>query len=277
MDIRTTIKLNSGGNIPALGLGVFQAPDGEECTNAVRWALEAGYRHIDTASIYKNEAGVGEGIRQSGVPREEIFLTTKLWNDDQRQGRQRQAFEESLERLGVDYVDLYLIHWPVAAKIIESWAVLEELHKEGRARAIGVSNFHKHHLDTLMASAKVTPSVNQIECHPRLTQVPLRAYDKKLDIINEAWSPLGGSKKGNLTGHPELSAIGAKYGKSAAQAMIRWGLQHGMVTIPKSVRKERILENAEVFDFALSAGDMAAIDAMNRDERVGPDPDNFDF
>jgi len=277
MDIRTTIQMNNGRGIPALGLGVFRMSDDEECVNAVRWALEAGYRHIDTASVYENEAAVGAGIRQSGVPREEIFLTTKLWNEDQRQGRQRQAFEESLRRLDVDYVDLYLIHWAVEGKIAESWKVLEELCAEGKTKAIGVSNFQEHHLDELMASSQVVPAVNQIECHPRLTQIAQRACDKRLGIVTEAWSPLGGSKHGNLTGNPELTAIGAKYDKSAAQVMIRWGLQGGMVTIPKSVHKERIEANAKVFDFALSAEDMAAIDAMNRDERVGPHPDKVNF
>ncbi len=277
LNIQSTIKLNNGVEIPRLGLGVFRAKDGEETANAVRWALEAGYRHIDTAAVYGNEEGVGKGIRDSGVPREEIFLTTKLWNDEMRAGRQRKAFDESLERLGVSHVDLYLIHWPVKTKYVESWMVMEQLYQEGLARAIGVSNFLEHHLDDLLKTATVVPAVNQVECHPRLSQKPLKAYCDKLGIAFESWSPLGGSRDGNLTTNPELAAIGAKYGKSAAQVILRWHLQHDFIVIPKSVHKDRIEANGNLFDFALSDADMAAIDAMNMDARVGSHPDTFTF
>ena len=277
LNIRSTITLNNGVEIPRLGLGVFRAADGEETANAVRWALEAGYRHIDTAAVYRNEEGVGQGIRESGVPREEIFLTTKLWNDDMRAGRQREAFEESLVRLGVSYVDLYLIHWPVKTKYNESWQVMEQLYKEERIRAIGVSNFLEHHLEDLMCIATVVPAVNQVECHPRLSQKPLKAFCDTLGIRFESWSPLGGGREGNLTANPELAAIGAKYGKSAAQVILRWHLQHDFIVIPKSVRQERIVENGNLYDFSLSDADMAAIDAMNQDARVGSHPDTFTF
>ena len=277
MNIRTVKTMNNGVDIPTLGLGVFLAPDGRQTADAVRWALEAGYRHIDTAAIYRNEASVGLGMRESGVPREEIFLTTKLWNNDMRAGRQREAFEESLKKLGTDYVDLYLIHWPVAGKYNESWQVMESLYSEGRMRAIGVSNFHVHHMEDLLAQAKVVPAVNQVECHPLLSQKPLMHYCEKLGIVFEAWSPIGGGDAGNLAGNAELAAIGAKYGKSAVQAILRWHLQRGEVVIPKSIHKERIIENADLYDFELDASDMAAVDAMNRDQRVGASPDSFTF
>ncbi|MDR3052162.1 MAG: aldo/keto reductase [Oscillospiraceae bacterium] len=277
MNIHTVTPLNNGVQIPMLGLGVFQSKDGEETANAVAWALKAGYRHLDTAAVYGNEASVGEGIRRSGIPRNQIFITTKLWNEDQRRGRQRQAFEDSLEKLGVSTVDLYLIHWPVAGKYNESWKVLEQIYADGLARAIGVSNFHRSHLDDLLTVAKVTPAVNQVECHPRLTQEPLRAYCKQLGIAFEAWSPLGGGGAGNLTSNPTLLEIGLRHNKSAAQVMIRWELQHGIITIPKSVHKERIEANADVFGFELNPSEMKRIDGLNQDLRSGPDPDHFDF
>ena len=277
LSLQSTLVLNNGVEIPRLGLGVFRAGGDEETAQSVRWALEAGYRHIDTAAVYGNVRGVAQGIRDSGVPRDEIFITTKLWNDDMRADRQREAFEESLERLGVDYVDLYLIHWPVKGKYVASWQVLEQLYKEGRIRAIGVSNFLEHHLEDVMKVATVVPAVNQLECHPRLTQKPLKAVCDRLGIAFESWSPLGGSRTGNLTASPELTAIGAKYGKSAAQVILRWHLQCGFVVIPKSVHQERIVANADLYDFSLSLADMAAIDAMNRDERVGSHPDTFTF
>ena len=277
MNIRTVKTMNNGVDIPTLGLGVFRAPDGRQTADAVRWALEAGYRHIDTAAIYGNEESVGLGIRESGVPREEIFLTTKLWNNDMRADRQREAFEESLKKLGTDYVDLYLIHWPVAGKYTASWKVMESLYSEGRMRAIGVSNFHVHHMEDLLSQAKVVPAINQVECHPLLSQSPLKHYCEKLGIVFEAWSPLGGGGSGNLAGNAELAAIGAKHGKTAAQAILRWHLQRGQVVIPKSIHKERILENANLYDFELGVADMAAIDAMNRDQRFGSSPDSFTF
>lgn len=275
--IKTEKTLNNGIAIPMLGLGVFRAPDGKETANAVRWALEAGYRHIDTAAIYGNEVGVGQGIRESGVPRSEIFLTTKLWNADMRADTQQQAFEESLRRLGTDYVDLYMIHWPVAGKYKSSWKVMEGLYRTGRMRVIGVCNFHERHMEDLLSEATIVPAINQVECHPLLSQIPLKAYCEKLGIAFESWSPLGGGGDGNLTDNKDLAAIGAKHGKSAAQAVLRWHLQRGTVVIPKSVHKDRILANADLFDFALDADDMAAIYAMNRDQRVGSSPDSFTF
>lgn len=277
LNLQTTKKLNNGIEIPMLGLGVFKTPDGRETVDAVRWALEAGYRHIDTAAVYRNEAGVGQGIRESGVPRSEIFLTTKLWNADMRADRQREAFEQSLERLGTDYVDLYLIHWPVTEKYMASWKIMEELYAQGRMRAIGVSNFQMHHIEDLLAGSKVVPSVNQCECHPLLTQVPLRNYCERLGIVFESWSPLGGTGAGNLVGNPDIAAIGARYGKSAAQVMLRWQLQRGNVVITKSVHQDRIIANTQLYDFELSSDDMQALFAMNLDQRVGADPDHFPF
>ncbi|HWR23745.1 MAG TPA: aldo/keto reductase [Feifaniaceae bacterium] len=268
-------KLNNGVEIPLLGLGVFQIPQGAKTAEAVRSALVSGYRHIDTAAIYGNEQDVGAGIRQSGVGREEIFLTTKLWNDDMRKGRMREAFFESLKKLQTDYVDLYLIHWPVAGRYMDSWRVLEELYAEGRVRAIGVSNFHKHHLEDILSIARVTPAVNQIERHPLLSQTPLIQYCEDLGIAIEAYSPLGGTG-GTLLNNEVLQKIGKKYGKSPAQTVLRWNVQRGIIALPKSVHAERIQSNAEI-GFILSEADMAAIDALNRDERVNADPDHFNF
>ena len=240
----------------------------------MRWALEAGYRHIDTAAAYGNERSVGDGIRQSGIARMDVFVTTKLWNEDMRQNRQHDAFLKSLELLRTDYVDLYLIHWPVAGKYMESWEVLIRLYEEGLVKAIGVSNFQAHHLDDIIRSTGVVPAVNQIEVHPKLTQVPLCEYCEKLGVVPEAWSPLG---HGTLLSDEALSSIARRHGKSVAQVIIRWDLQRNIVTIPKSVNKKRITENAHVFDFELSDEDMAAIAALNCDERTGADPDHFSF
>jgi diketogulonate reductase-like aldo/keto reductase len=275
MDIKSTRKLNNGVDIPCLGLGVFQSPEGPETSNAVRWAIEAGYIHIDTAKIYGNEKSVGEGVRAGGVAREKLFITTKLWNGDMRANRQEQAFEESLKALGMDYVDLYLIHWPVE-NYLESWKAMEKIYAGGKARAIGVSNFQTHHLDKLLAQAKVVPAVNQIELHPRLTQEPLRRYCADKGIAIEAWSPIGG-QGGNLLSDPVLKDIAAKHGKTPAQVVIRWDLQSDIITFPKSVHQARIKENCSVFDFELSADEIKAIDKLNRNQRVGADPDNFSF
>ncbi|NLF28338.1 MAG: aldo/keto reductase [Clostridiales bacterium] len=274
MDIRSTIRLNNGVEIPRLALGVFQVEDAKTA-DCVRWALEAGYRHIDTAAVYANERGVGKGMRDSGVPREDIFLTTKLWNDDMRKNRPLEAFEESLERLGTDYVDLYLIHWPVVG-FEKSWPVMEKLYREGRARAIGVSNFHRRHMEELLKIAKVVPAVDQIELHPFLTQKPLVEYCRSLGVEVEGWRPLGGND-GQLRDDPAIARIAKKHGHTAAQVLIRWSLQSGIIALPKSARRERIVDNAKVFDFELSSEDMKAIDALNRDFRTGPDPDTFDF
>ncbi len=274
--IDSTRTLNNGVEIPLLGLGVFRAENGRETERAVLWALEAGYRHIDTAAAYGNEESVGRAIRDSGIPRSEIFLTTKLWNEDSRRGTEAEAFNRSLDLLGTDYVDLYLVHWPVPGRFEKSYVALEPLYRAGHIKALGVSNFHRHHLEALAKATDLTPAVDQVECHPLLGQKPLVDYCEGLGIAVTCWSPLGGVRL-NLTADPTLAGIGAKYGKTAAQVIIRWELQRGLVTIPKSVRRERIAENAGVFDFELSHADMLAIGDMNRNQRAGSDPDNFDF
>ncbi|MFK4565771.1 aldo/keto reductase [Enterococcus sp. UD-01] len=274
MSLEKTKQLANGSIIPRLGLGVWRAKDGAEASDSVKWALETGYRLIDTAAVYDNEASVGEGIRASGVPREEIFVTTKLWNADQGYESTFKAFDESLERLGLDYVDLYLIHWPVEGKYKDSWRAMEEIYDSGRAKAIGLSNFHQHHVEDIMKDARVLPVVDQIELHPRLTQEPLRKFLTEHDIAVEAWSPLG---QGTILKEPTLIEIGDKYNKSAAQVIIRWHLQNDIIVFPKSVHKERIQENFDVFDFELSDEDMEKINQLNTGERVGADPDNFDF
>jgi diketogulonate reductase-like aldo/keto reductase len=266
--------LHNGVKMPWFGLGVWKAKNGEEVIHAVKTALELGYRHIDTAAIYKNEEGVGQAIKESGVPREEIFITTKVWNADQGYETTLKAFETSLQKLGLDYVDLYLVHWPVKEKYKETYKALEKLYKDGYVRAIGVSNFQIHHLEDLMADCEIKPMVNQVEYHPRLTQKELHAFCKEHGIQLEAWSPL---MQGKLINEPTLIEIGEKYGKSPAQVILRWDLQNEVVTIPKSVKPHRIKENADLFDFELTAEDMEKIHALNKDERIGPDPDNFDF
>ncbi|MDR1360122.1 MAG: aldo/keto reductase [Deltaproteobacteria bacterium] len=259
--------------MPFVGLGVWMAKN-DETVQAVKWALQAGYRHIDTASIYKNEAAVGQGVKESGLPREQVFLTTKLWNDDMRNGRQMEAFEDSLRALGTDYVDLYLLHWAVQDVYIPSWKILEEIYAQGRAKAIGVCNFQQHHLVRLLDAATVKPVINQFECHPYLTQEPLIAFCEKQGIACEAWGPLGG-RGAPLASNPELAAIGENYGKSAAQVILRWNLQRGVRFLPKSVHQERILANSQLFDFTLSAADMQAIGALNQNKRLNLslDPD----
>ena len=275
MAIQSTITLNNGTVIPQVGLGVFQTPDGDTTVNAVQTALENGYRHIYTAMIYRNEASVGEGIRRAGLPRGDFFVTTKLWNDDIRAHRGKDAFQESLDRLGLDYVDLYLIHWP-ADEWQQAWDDLQEIYASGRAKAIGVSNFQKHHIDELLANSDVLPAVDQIESSPQFTNHELIGQLRSKGIVAEAWSPLGGTG-GNLLGSPVLAEIGAKYGKSAAQVVIRWHIQRGVVVLPKSTHAERIKQNFDVFDFNLTSEDMTDITALNTGKRNGADPDNFDF
>lgn len=275
MAIQSTITLNNGTVIPQVGLGVFRTPDGDTTVNAVTAALEAGYRHIDTAMIYRNETSVGEGIRRSGVPRDDIFVTTKLWNDDIRARRGQDAFEESLERLGLDYVNLYLIHWP-ADGWQQAWDDLQAIYASGRAKAIGVSNFQRHHLEELLANSDVKPAVDQIESSPQFANQELIDFAHAQDIDVEAWSPLGGTG-GTLLADPRLSEIGAKYGKSAAQVVIRWHIQRGVIVLPKSTHAERIRQNLDVFDFQLSDADMAAVNAIDTGRRNGADPDDFDF
>lgn len=274
LHISEAVELANGVKMPWLGLGVYKAKEGEEVEQAVKAALRIGYRSIDTAAFYDNEEGVGRVVRESEVSREELFITTKVWNTDQGYDSTLAAFEASLRRLGMEYVDLYLIHWPVKGKYKETWRALETLYREGRVRAIGVSNFQVHHLEDLMADAEIKPMVNQVEFHPFLTQETLRAFCRKEGIQLEAWSPL---MRGEVMNVPEIVELSKKYGKTPAQIVLRWDLQHGVVTIPKSVREERIRENADLFDFELSAEDMAKLDALNRNHRFGPDPDNFHF
>jgi diketogulonate reductase-like aldo/keto reductase len=276
------VKLNNGLEMPMLGFGVFKVEEGQEGIDVVKTALECGYRSIDTAAIYGNEKSVGKAIKESGVPRKEIFLTTKLWNEDQRTGDPEKAFEQSLEYLGTDYVDLYLIHWPVPGKFVDSWLALEKIYKSGRAKAVGISNFREHHIEEIKKVWSVVPMMNQIEMHPRLTQKPLIKFCKDLNIVPQSWSPLGGTSnkegvKDNLLDNEVIKSIGEKYGKSAAQVILRWNIDLGIVAIPKSVTPSRIKANIDIFDFALTADEIASIDALNQDQRVGPDPDNFDF
>lgn len=273
--LKATVPLNHGGPMPWLGLGVFQMPDDASTEKAVRAALDLGYRSIDTASIYRNERGVGQALRASGLRREEIFVTTKVWNDDMRRDRVEAAFDESLARLGLDYVDLYLLHWPIAGRMVSSWRVLEKLQRAGRIRAIGVSNYMIPHLEELLAAAEIAPAVNQIEYHPYLQSRPLVAFCRARGIVVEAWSPL--MQAGPLLADPALTAIARRHGRTVAQVVLRWDLQQGVVTIPKSVRPERIAENAGVFDFRLSQSEMSAIDALDRNQRNGSDPFHFSF
>ena len=260
--------------MPYFGLGVWRSEDGKEVMDAIGHALDAGYRAIDTAAIYQNEAGVGKAIADSGVPREEIFVTSKVWNSDQRSGDIRAAFDTSMKKLDLDYLDLYLVHWPVAGKYKATWKVLEELYKEGRVKAIGVSNFLQHHLEDLLSDVDIVPMVNQMEFHPRLIQQDLVNFCQAKGIQYEAWSPL---MQGQIFDIPLLQELAEKYHKSIAQLALRWNLQKGVVTIPKSVKKSRIASNTDLFDFEISDADMQAIDGLDQHKRVGPDPDHFDF
>ncbi|WP_201007404.1 aldo/keto reductase [Paenibacillus glycanilyticus] len=272
------VILQNGVAMPWLGLGVFKVEDGSVVIQSVKDAIKNGYRSIDTAAIYDNETGVGQAVRESmaehGIERKDLFITSKVWNADLGYESTLAAFETSLNKLGLDYLDLYLIHWPVEGKYKDAWRALETLYKQGRVKAIGVSNFHVHHLQDLMKDAEVMPMVDQVEYHPMLAQNELRTFTREHNIQLEAWSPL---MQGQLLDHPVLGEIAAKHSKSVAQVILRWDLQNGVVTIPKSIKESRIIENAHVFDFELSSDDMAAIDALNEDRRVGPDPDNFDF
>jgi diketogulonate reductase-like aldo/keto reductase len=268
--VRTALlELGTGAKIPQVGLGVWQAGSGRATRNAVTEALRAGYRHVDTARIYGNEADVGAAIRESGVPREEVFVTTKLWNDDQGYDRALRAFDQSLERLGLEYVDLYLLHWPVPGRRRDSWRALEKLFAEKRARAIGVSNFLVPHLEDLMKVAKVAPAANQIELTPFLQRRETLALCKQLGIVVEAYSPLTRGKRLN---HPVIRAIAGEVKRSPAQVLLRWGIQRGAVVLPKSVTPARIVENAALFDFALDAEAMARLDALDENLVTGWDP-----
>jgi len=261
--------LHNGLHMPSFGLGVWQVKRGEEVENAIRWAIEAGYRHFDTARIYGNETNVGKIVRESGIPREEFFVTTKLWNDEQGFESAKAAFQVSLDKLQMDYVDLYLIHFPVKKKRLESWTALEEIYASGKAKAIGVSNFMKNHLEELLSVAKVIPMVNQVEFHPFLNLSDLKSFGKSKGIALEAYSPLG---NGKLLNQEAISTIAKKYQRSNAQIMIRWSLQLGNIVIPKSSNRERIKENITVFDFEISSDDMTILNGLNQNLRTCWDP-----
>jgi diketogulonate reductase-like aldo/keto reductase len=263
------VRLANGVEMPRLGLGTYKSAEGGDVEGSVLAALELGYRSVDTASLYGNEAGIGRAIAASGVPRSEIFLTSKVWNDEQGYDNTLTAFSRSLERLETDYLDLYLVHWP-RTETPETWRAIERLYAEGAVRAIGVCNHLEHHLEALLSVAEVAPMVDQYEMHPWLQQPSLRRYCEAHDIVVEAWAPL---MKGRVAEEPALVEIAERRGKSPAQVAIRWLLQHGVVTIPKSVHRERIAENAGVFDFALTDAEMSAIDAVDRGHRFGPEPD----
>jgi 2,5-diketo-D-gluconate reductase A len=269
-----SVDLGGDVTIPQLGLGVFQTP-ADETERVVSNAFEAGYRHVDTAAIYRNEEGVGRAVAGSGLGRDEVFVTTKLWNDGHGRDRAPGALAASLERLGLDYVDLYLIHWPAPGndKYLETWEALLELQQEGLARAVGVSNFQVPHLERIIEATGVSPAINQIELHPWLQQSELRSFGSEHRIATEAWSPL--AKGGERLSDPVLTEIAAAYDKSVAQVILRWHVQLGNVVIPKSVTPERIAANIDVFDFALSDDDLARIAALDEGDRTGFDPDTF--
>ncbi len=276
-----TIKLSNGYEIPALGYGTWNTPDGDVATDSIKYALSKGYRHIDTAAIYKNEASVGKGIALSGVKREDIFLTSKVWNTHRGYEKTMCAFFQTIRDLNVEYLDLYLIHWPATAHHydnwesinLSTWSALTELYRSGKVKAIGVSNFKPHHLKALM-QADIKPMINQIEMHPGMLQEETVEYCKEHDIAIEAWAPLG---RGKLLSNPTLVRIAEKYQKSVAQLCIRWCLQHGAIPLPKSVTPSRIDDNLDVFDFEISHDDMVVIDSLKDIEWSGQDPDKIEF
>ncbi|MEQ9378879.1 MAG: aldo/keto reductase [Imperialibacter sp.] len=273
-DIRGTVKLNNGIQMPYFGLGVFKTKDGKEVVDSINHAVEAGYRLIDTAALYGNERGVGDAVRALGIPRKDIFVTSKVWNSEQGYEPTLKAFDHSIKRLGLDYVDLFLIHWPVKGKYKETWRALEKLLNEGYIRSIGVSNFLQHHLEDLMTSSSTVPAVNQIEFHPHLVQQNLLDFCADKNIQVEAWSPL---MQGGVFKIDALKQLAEKYNKTIAQVVLRWNLQKGVATIPKSVTPARISENAAIFDFNIGPEDMVVIDHLDMHHRVGADPDNFSF
>lgn len=281
------IILNNQLVVPQLGLGVWQANDGKEVESAVKFAINNGYRLIDTAAIYGNETGVGLGIKNSGVPREELFITTKVWNGDQGYDKTLAAFDHSMKLLGLEYVDMYLIHWPQPARGLynDTWRAMEKLYKQGRIKALGVCNFEISHLQDLMEHATIQPAVNQVELHPYFPQIELRKFAKANNIALESWSPIGGSGgSGGRNNHdtplleqPVLHTIGQKYNKTPAQVVIRWHIRNDLIVIPKSVHEDRIMQNIDVFDFELTSDDMNAINSLETGKRGGADPNTFNL
>ena len=267
------ITLNNGISIPQVGIGVFKIPP-DQTRAATALAIEVGYRHIDTAELYGNEAGVGEAVRESGIDRSEFFVTSKLNNGAHAYDDALAAFDQTLATLDIGYLDLFLIHWPLptVGDFVETWKAMEEIYRGGKVRAIGVSNFQTHHLDRLLGECSVVPAVNQIEVNPHLTNEKVRAYDIEHGIATEAWSPIA---RGRVLDEPAIVAIAERVGRSPAQVTLRWHVQRGDIIFPKSVHAARLRENLELFDFELTADDMAAISALNRDQRTGPDPDTF--
>ncbi|MBC1501326.1 aldo/keto reductase [Listeria weihenstephanensis] len=276
MELRSadTKGFHNGQEIPLVGLGVWKMADEREAVEAIQIAVDAGYRAIDTAKVYENEEFVGRAIREVDVPRETLTITTKLWNADHGYDETLRAFETSMKKLQLDYLDLYLIHWPVGS-YKDSWRAMERLYNEGLVKSIGVSNFHQHHLENLFTTANEKPVIDQIEMHPLLSQKPLRSYLESQDIVHEAWSPL--AKGGELLNNPVLKSIAEARDLTVAQVILRWHLNNGSVIIPKSVTPERIRSNIDLFDFDLSATDMEQIDALNEDKRTGSDPDSEEF
>jgi methylglyoxal/glyoxal reductase len=274
LSINSTTSLNNGVEMPVLGLGVWKSQQGGEVESAIEYALETGYRSIDTATIYLNEAGVGEALRRSEIPRNKVFVTSKVWNSDQGFDSTLQALQRSLEKLKMDYLDLYLVHWPVVGKYKQTWEAMEEIYESGLAKAVGVSNFMKHHLEDLLGSTQLVPAVNQIEFHPHLIQQELIDFCEQNSIQVEAWSPL---MQGRIKDVKKLHDIGVKYNKTAAQVVLRWNLQKKIITIPKSSNPSRIKENADIFDFELSPSEIRLINGLDKNHRYGPDPDNFGF
>lgn len=271
--LQDTVTLNNGVNMPGFGLGVYKVEDGQTVVNSVKTAIKNGYRSIDTASFYDNEEGVGQGIKESGIPREEIFITSKVWNEEQGYESTLEAFERSLQKLNTDYLDLYLIHWPVKGKYKDTWRAMEKLYKDGKVRAIGVSNFHVHHLEDLMKDSNIKPVIDQVEYHPHLTQLELQEFCEKENIQLEAWSPL---KRGQLLDDPTLTEIAKTYEKSTAQVILRWNIENNVITIPKSITENRIIENADIFDFKLTEDEMEKINDLNINDRVGTNPESYD-
>ena len=270
LSLATTIPVAHGVAMPQLGCGTYKSAPGKEARTYVLAALELGYRHIDTAALYENEADVGAAVRESGIPRDEVFITTKVWDTDQGYESTLAAFDRSIAQLGFDYVDLYLVHWPVPRQGPDTWRAMEEIHASGRAKAIGVCNHLPHHLEAMLGLANVPPAVDQVEFHPRLQQPELQGFCAEHGITLEAWAPI---MRGGVFRIPEILTIAERHGKSAAQVTLRWILQKGIVAIPKSVHRDRIAENADLYDFALSAEEMAVMDALDTGERIGPHPD----